>query len=141
MTICDTANPCRNGAQCVAMDDGGYKCNCPLNFQGPQCEIRESFNHDLKQRVGLCLHGLGRRNSGEKGWRHSIEFKQLLLRDLTHESSNMGLGRIKDSSHKSRSHSKNLICNVDLSKLMFLYKKLSFVGSIFNVHVTASNPS
>ncbi|GFR68365.1 basement membrane-specific heparan sulfate proteoglycan core protein, partial [Elysia marginata] len=38
VTICDTDDPCQNGAGCVALADGGYRCNCPLGFMGPSCE-------------------------------------------------------------------------------------------------------
>lgn len=33
------SSPCKNGAQCVDLADGSYKCNCAVEFEGTNCEI------------------------------------------------------------------------------------------------------
>lgn len=33
-----SGKPCENGATCVEMDYGDYKCQCPQNFGGIHCE-------------------------------------------------------------------------------------------------------
>ena len=33
-------NPCRNGGNCIDIDENNYKCMCPQGFSGSNCETR-----------------------------------------------------------------------------------------------------
>ncbi|VDL64817.1 unnamed protein product [Nippostrongylus brasiliensis] len=37
--ICSSANPCRNGANCIPSQLGRFKCKCLPGWEGPTCEI------------------------------------------------------------------------------------------------------
>ena len=34
-----SSQPCQNGGMCSVQNDGSFKCECPKNFKGPQCEV------------------------------------------------------------------------------------------------------
>ena len=43
MNVCDkmtNKNPCLNGGICVPVKPDGFRCNCPPEFDGPQCQRR-----------------------------------------------------------------------------------------------------
>ncbi|XP_053316040.1 protein delta homolog 2 isoform X2 [Spea bombifrons] len=40
LLICDQANPCQNGAECVSEPDGEHSCICPEPFRGTNCELK-----------------------------------------------------------------------------------------------------
>ncbi|ETN78497.1 GCC2 and GCC3 [Necator americanus] len=37
--ICSSANPCHNGADCIPLKLGRFKCRCLPGWEGPTCEI------------------------------------------------------------------------------------------------------
>jgi len=54
-------NPCRNGGNCIDIDENNYKCMCPQGYNGSNCEIKDSSDAVNINVVETVFEGRGRR--------------------------------------------------------------------------------
>ena len=47
LTVCNPcdAGPCQNGATCHNNGDGSYRCECPMGYEGTNCETCKKTSH------------------------------------------------------------------------------------------------
>ena len=62
-------NPCRNGGNCVDIDENNYSCVCPQGYSGPNCETSsDTAGIDITV-VDTTFERIGRRGGGGGGRR------------------------------------------------------------------------
>ena len=66
INICVTADPCRNGGQCVVIGQS-HQCNCPVGFMGQDCEIGKKMQFKLLGFIFIFFF-----NARLKEWTFSI---------------------------------------------------------------------